>query len=195
MSRFPQSENPFLEIGFRSASSEGTLQTIELLGVPGEKLPNDEYLVSDKVKSFFDDLIIGSLFRKSRSIRECDFRSLKIWLYDTEISDQERGYEIPKIDEKDLSIRSQNPISKLKTIYVLDNELQGKQYQIWEQVCHELFGSLFNKFSAPPELPEIIANNPLFMPLKRVVESIESIDRYGKDKQKLFFDALIIQVD
>lgn len=195
MSRFLESENAFLEIGFRSSSSQGTLQTIELIGIPGEQMPNGKYVVRDEIRLFFDDLMVRSLFRKSRMIPECDFQFLKIWLYDTQISDTERGYQIPQIDNKDLEISSQNPISKLKTIYVLDNELEGKEYQRWEKVCQELFASLFDKFIAPPELPEIIATNPLFAPLKLGVEFIESIDRYGKRKRDLFFDALIIQID
>jgi hypothetical protein len=98
MSRYSSSENPFLEIGFRSASSKGTLQTIQLIGVPGEQLANSEYAVSEKVRLFFDDLIVRTLFRKSRSTPDCDFHTLKIWLYDTETPNRERGYEIPEID-------------------------------------------------------------------------------------------------
>lgn len=112
------SKNPFLEIGFRSASSEGTLQTIELIGVPGEQLSNGEYAVSNKVRLFFDDLIVRQLFRKSRFIPECDFKILKIWLYDTEIPDQERGYEIPKLDNKDLPLVSKKSASKLKKKFI-----------------------------------------------------------------------------
>ncbi len=100
MSRYSSSENPFLEIGFRSASSKGTLQTIQLIGVPGEQLANSEYAVSEKVRLFFDDLIVRTLFRKSRSTPDCDFHTLKIWLYDTETPNRERGYEIPEIDQK-----------------------------------------------------------------------------------------------
>lgn len=106
MSRYSGSENHFIEIGFRSASSEGSLQTIELIGVPGERLPNGEYTVSNKVRLFFDDLIVRTLFRKSRFIPEGNFRALKIWLYDTLESNQERGYEIPELDERDIPITS-----------------------------------------------------------------------------------------
>jgi hypothetical protein len=196
MSRYSSSENPFLEIGFRSASSEGTLQTIELIGVPGERLPNGEYAVSDKVRKFFDDLIVRSLFRKSRFIPECDFRTLKIWLYDTEISNQERGYEIPKIDQRDLRLRENNMVSKLESIYILDNELEGKEYGLWKKICKELFGTLFANFIAPPEPPSIIADNPLFQPLVQMMDNLTgAVDHYGQMKKKLFFNALIIQVD
>lgn len=201
MSRFSQSESAFIKIGFRSSSSQGTLQTIELIGVPGEKLPNGKYAVRDKVRRFFDDLIVRHLFRKGRLIPECDFQELKIWLYDTQYDTQktapEIAYEIPNIDDRDLQINSRNSMSKLKTIYVLDNELQGQEYQDWEKVCQELFGSLFDQFIAPPEVPKIIENNNnlVFNLLKSGLEFIESIDRYGKNKQNLFFDALIIQVD
>ncbi len=95
---------------------------------------NGEYAVSDKVRLFFDDLIVRTLFRKSRFIPDCNFHSLKIWLYDTETSNQERGYEIPEIDQRDLSFRSKNPASKLEKIYILDNELEGEKYELWKKV-------------------------------------------------------------
>jgi hypothetical protein len=196
MSRYSSSENPFLEIGFRSASSKGTLQTIELIGVPGERLASGGYAITDKVRLFFDDLIVRTLFRKSRFVPECNFCTLKIWLYDTETPDEERGYEIPKIDERDLCFRSKKGNSKLEKIYVLDNELEGEEYRRWKEVCKELFGSLFTNFIAPPEPPEIIADNFLVKPLVEIIDNFtDAFVRYGPMKRKLFFNALIIQVD
>lgn len=191
MSRYSSSENPFLEIGFRSASSKGTLQTIELIGVPGERLASGGYAVSDKARLFFDDLIVRTLFRKSRFVPECDFCTLKIWLYDTETPDEERGYEMPKIDEKDLCFRLKNSASKLERIYVLDNELEGEEFRIWKEVCKEIFGSLFTNFIAPPEPPDMIADNLLFKPLVQIIDNFtDTFDRYGQMKRTLFFYCL-----
>ena len=196
MSRYSSSENPFLEIGFCSASSKGTLQTIQLIGVPGEQLANSEYAVSEKVRLFFDDLIVRTLFRKSRLTHDCDFHTLKIWLYDTETPNRERGYEIPEIDQKDLCLPSKNPASKLEKIYILDNELQGEEYRRWKEVCKELFGNLFSNFIVPPEPPNIIADSLLFKPLVEIIDNFSNtVDRYGKMKKSLYFNALIIQVD
>ena len=196
MSRDSRQENPFLEIGFRSASSQGTLQTIELIGIPGKRLSNGEYIITDKVRLFFDDLIVRTLFRKSRLINQCDFHALKIWLYDTETQDQNRGYEIPEIDDRDLCLRTKKSNSKLEKIYVLDNELQGEEYKQWKEVCKQLFGILFTNFIAPPEPPDIIADNLLFKPLVEMVDTFtENFDRYGSQKRNLFFNTLIIQID
>jgi len=193
MSDFSQSKNVFLATVFSSDSPENSLQTIEVVGVPGEKLSNGEYSVNDKVKNLLDDLVIKRIFYKSRSIRECDFQFLKIWLYETDISNSKRGYEIPKIDDQDLSIyRSQNSSSKLKLIHVLDNGLEGEEKKKWEKVCQELFGSLFDKFIVPLEPPSMIKDNPL---VNLFANIIESVDPYAKDKQDLYFDALIIQID
>jgi hypothetical protein len=196
MSRYSSLENPFLEIGFRSDSSKGTLQTIELIGVPGERLASGGYAITDKVRLFFDDLIVRTLFRKSRFVPECDFCNLKIWLYDTETPDEERGYEIPKIDEKDLCFRRKKNSSKLEKIYVLDNELEGEEYRRWKEICKELFESLFTNFIAPPEPPDMIADNLLFKPLVQIIDNFtDTFDPYGLMKRNLFFNALIIQVD
>ncbi len=68
-------------------------------------------------------LFLLKKFIESCLIPECDFRFLKIWLYDTEISDRERGYEITKIDERDLCLLKNNFLpSKLEKLFVLDNE-------------------------------------------------------------------------
>ncbi|MEC4983539.1 MAG: hypothetical protein SAJ37_17175 [Oscillatoria sp. PMC 1068.18] len=197
MSAFSQPETIFLEIGFQSSDTKGKLQQIYLIGIPGENLPNGQCTVSPKTRLFFDDSITRSLFQKSRFIPECDFRFLKIWLYDTETSNEERGYEIPKIDERDLCLLKNNSLpSKLEKIFVLDNELQGREYEIWKKCCQELFGSLFSKFIAPPEPPDIVAENFLFKPMVDLIDGFTgNLDRYGKMKKKLFFNALIIQVD
>jgi hypothetical protein len=185
-------ERVFLEIGFRSPEREGCLRSIELLGLPGQKLKNGECVVSDKVQQFFDDLIVRKIFRQSRRIPDCNFEYIKIWLYDTEIGDAERGYAVPKIDKGDLAIRSNVFSSKLERIYVLDNKLQGREYELWKKIAENLFSPLFMEFIAPPELPAILADNPV---AKFVEKMTDSVDNYGKMRQKLFFNALIIQVD
>ncbi|OZH53300.1 hypothetical protein AFK68_18540 [Hydrocoleum sp. CS-953] len=203
MSQIP-TEKIYLEIGFRSPETDGNLKTIELLGVPGQRLNNGECVVSNKTKSFFDKLIVRELFRQSRLLPNCNFEYLKIWLYDTEIGNNERGYSVPTIDEGDLEISCNVPGSKLERIYVLDNELTGQERQSWRRNAENLFNPLFIKFIAPPELPsllseESIANNPLIQLFKPFVEVIdktnETIDKYAKMKQSLFFNALIIQID
>ena len=191
MSRSSQSKTVFIDVAF-SSSSEGTLRNISLIGLPVRESANGELIDSDDVTKCFDDLIVRPLFRGSRSIRECDFQSLKIWLYDTRISnDKERGYVIPQIDRRDLSIPSQNSSSKLKTIYVLDNELEGVIYQEWKEVCQKLFSVLFNKLVAFPEQPQVSKGNFL----GQLLGSLENIDPYARQKKEFTFDSLIIQVD
>ncbi len=203
MSQTPE-EEIYLEIGFRSPETDGNLKTIELLGVPGQRLENGECVVSDKIKNFFDQLIVRELFRQSRLLPNCNFEYLKIWLYDTEIENNERGYSVPTIDSSDLEIESNIPESKLERIYVLDNELTGQEYESWKRDAENLFNPLFIKFIAPPEFSsflteESIANNPLIQLFKPFAEGIdkkiEAFDKYAKMKQSLFFDALIIQID
>ena len=192
MSRSSQSKTIFIDVAF-SSSSGGTLQDITLIGLPVRESANGELIDSDYVTKCFDDLIVKPIFRESRSIRECNFQSLKIWLYDTRISnDKSRGYVIPEIDRRDLAIPSRNSSSKLKIIYVLDNGLQGEFYQEWKEVCQKLFGRLFNKLVAFPEQPQISKGNFL----GQLLGGLENIDPYAREKKELItFDSLIIQVD
>ena len=125
MTSSSQPKKAFLQVGFRSPEAKGSLRTIEILGIPGTKLRNGEYVVTDKTKSFFDDLIVRKLFQRSRFLPDCDFEYLKIWLYDLDVGDSKRGYDIPKLDEHDLKIKSTVSSSKLESIYVLDNGLNA----------------------------------------------------------------------
>jgi hypothetical protein len=192
MSQRSDSEKVFLQIGFRSPEREGSLRTIELFGIPGERLGNGEYIVSEKTQRFFDDLIVRKIFRDSRRLPSCDFEHLKIWLYDIDVKDEERGYEIPRIDERDLKIRSDVGSSRLERIYVLDNELDGREYELWKKTAEALFIPLFSKFLTPPEPPDILRNIPL---VKFAEEIAEKVDPYLKMRQSVFFNALIIQID
>jgi hypothetical protein len=192
MSRTPKPEKIFLHIDFRSSESNGILNTIEIFGLPGEKLNNGQCVISEKVQRFFDDLIVRKIFRQSRRIPDCNFEYIKIWLYDTEIGDAERGYAVPKIDKSDLEIKSNVFSSKLERIYVLDNQLQGREYELWKKTAENLFIPLFMEFIAPPELPSILADNPF---VKFVEKMTNSIDNYGGMRQQLFFNALIIQIN
>lgn len=194
-------ETVFLKIGFRSCEQDGSLTTIELFGVPGKNSSTGQVDSSVQIKRFFDDLIARSIFRKARLIPECDFKYLKIWLYDTETKDAERGYQIPPIDESDLEITSNVPFSKLELIYVLDNKLTGIEDERWEKIVRELFTPLFFKFIAPPELPSELANIPFVKSMKaspfcKALEMVNStLDPYSDMKQNLFYNALIIQID
>jgi hypothetical protein len=192
MSRGSNSEKVFLQIGFRSSEREGSLRTIELFGVPGERLSNGEYTVSEKTRQFFDDLIVRKIFRDSRRLINCDFEHLKIWLYDMSTKDGERGYEVPIIDDRDFAIRSNTSSSKLERIFILDNELTGHDYDTWRETAESLFNPLFGKFLTPPEPPDIFKN----IPLVRFAEDVaEKLDPYLKMRQAVFFNALIIQID
>ncbi|MEH2226187.1 hypothetical protein [Nostoc sp.] len=186
------SDNIYTAVGFRSSEPDGSLKIIEIFGLPGQRIKNEQVVVTSKTQSFFDNLIVRKLFRQSYRIKNCDFKSLKIWLYDTEVNNKDRGYAIPEIDNRDLVIPSNVPYSNLKQIYVLDNNLKGDEYQEWRSIAEELFAPLFSGFLAPPEAPEIIAENPLF---KAVGSFFEPLDPYGKMKQNLLFNSLIIQID
>lgn len=201
MSYSANNNNIFLTIGFRSPDQQGSLNSIEIIGVPGKTDSTGQAIISKKIRALFDDLIARVVFRQSRMMPECDFEYLKIWLYDTETQDAERGYQIPQIDERDLEIKSNVPSSKLESIYVLDNQLEGQEYESWVKISRSLFTPLFLKFIAPPEPPSEIANNPVFKlmeasPLGKAFEKVnETLDPYGQMKQKLFFNSLIIQID
>ena len=98
-------------------------------------------------------------------------------------------YQIPELDKRDLKIQSNIPESNLKYIYVLDDELSGKEYQGWKKTSQNIFTPLFRKFVAAPELPQLPFNLPF-------LESLDSkLDPYARMKQELFFHGLIIQID
>lgn len=85
------------------------------------------------------------------------------------------------------------PKSSLKGIYVLDNELQDREYQQWEKTARSLFQPLLKNFVLPPQFPLFSLDKS---PLYAWKESMESqLDPYAQMKRSLFFDHLIIQVD
>jgi hypothetical protein len=186
------SDNIYTAVGFRSSEPGGRLKIIEIFGLPGQRIKNDEIVVTPKTQSFFDSLIVRKIFRQSPRIKNCDFESLKIWLYDTEVMNKERGYDVPELDKQDLVIRSNISYSNLEQIYVLDNNLQGAEYREWQNIVEELFKPLFSGFVVPPEAPEIIAENPLF---KAIGSILQPLDPDVKMKQNLWFNSLIIQID
>lgn len=105
---------------------------------------------------------------------------------------EERGYEVPSINNRDLPIASTVPSSKLEAIYVLDNELTGPEYQKWEKDAQQLLAPLFKEFIAPPEPPDILAN----ISVVQFFQSLgENLDPYSKAKKKITFNALIVQID
>ncbi|MFM6368703.1 MAG: hypothetical protein ACKPGN_10830, partial [Dolichospermum sp.] len=73
------SENIYTAVGFRSSEPDGTLRTIELFGLPGQKNRDDQVVFMPERQSFFDDLIVRKIFRQSCKIRNCDFKHLQIW--------------------------------------------------------------------------------------------------------------------
>jgi hypothetical protein len=190
--RNPESEIIYTVVDFRSPYREGSLRTIKLVGVPGLRLKNAKCVVLEKTQRFFDSLLVGPLFGLSIRVRDCNFRQLKIWLYDTQTRPEERGYEVPSIDNRDLLIASTVPYSKLEAIYVLDNELTGPEYQKWAKDAQQLLAPLFKEFIAPPEPPDILAN----IPVVQFFQSLgENPDPYSKAKKKITFNALIVQID
>ncbi len=199
MPRSSEGEKVFLQISFNASDREGSLRTIEIIGIPGEKLANGECVVSQKAQHFFDDLIVKPLFEESRRSRNCNFRYLKVWACHPDIKDSERGYSVPKVDKHDLKIGSDIPSSGLKNIYVLDNGLKEEEYRQWKQVAEDLFSPLFRKFIVSPRPPEIHGGNPFSRLIETVLDGVDSainsVDKYGEMKRSLFFDTLIIQID
>lgn len=191
----------FLNIGLRSPDPDAILHSIEICGIPGTATSAGQLTVNPKIQKFFDDLIARVIFHQAHRMPDCDFESLKIWLYDTGTPPEERGYEVPQLDDRDLLIKSKLVSSKLEFIYVLDNLLKGSEYKRWRKTVYQLFDPLFMKFTTPPEPPSELSNNPLFQlvaksPLGKGLETVnKTLDPYLEMKQDLFFNALIIQID
>lgn len=191
----------FLDIELRSPDPNTILNSIEICGIPGTYTSTGQLIVHPQIQQFFDDLIARVVFRQARQIPDCDFEYLKIWLFDTETPPEERGYEVPQLDDRDLLIKSKLGSSKLEFIYVLDNLLKGTEYKQWRKTVYQLFDPLFMKFTTPPEPPSEISNNPWFQlfsksPFGKGLETFnKTLDPYLELKQNLFFNALIIQID
>ncbi|XZN98333.1 MAG: hypothetical protein ACM65K_08630 [Microcoleus sp.] len=194
MPRANQSQNPrtsksqdiFLTVTLESTHRDSKLKQIQIIGVPGQN-QNGKNILSEAMSCFFDDTIGRPIFAASRQITNLDSQKLTIWLYPTD--EDSLGYQVPKIDERDLELKSNVRESNLKLIYVLDNDLKGNEYRRWKKTSEDIFTPLFRKFVAPPELPQL----PFSLPF---IESWDSkLDPYAKMKRELFFDALIIQVD
>ncbi|MGB3510651.1 MAG: hypothetical protein WBA93_15750 [Microcoleaceae cyanobacterium] len=195
--RNSEAEIVYTSIGFNSPYREGTLRTIELVGVPGQIQKNGQCVVGAKTQRFFDELLVGKLFNLSIRQRSCNFQKLKIWLYDTNARWEEMEYQVPEVDNQDLLIGPNISSSKLKAIYVLDNRsvdtrLTGAEYQRWVRTAQELFTPLYMEFITPPEPPDILGNNPVVQFFQAVGENF---DVHGRAKKKMLFDALIIQID
>lgn len=191
----------FLDIELRSPDPDTILNRVEICGIPGTYTSVGQLIVHPKIQQFFDDLIARVIFRQARQMPDCDFEYLKIWLFDTETPPEERGYEVPELDDRDLLIKSKLVSSKLEFIYVLDNLLKGSEYKQWRKTVYQLFDPLFMKFTTPPEPPSELSNNPLFQlvaksPFGKGLETVnKTLDPYLEMKQNLFFNALIIQID
>ena len=190
------SQEVFLSVGFRSSVPDGNLRTIELIGVPGQKMNDGQSVISDKAKQFFDNTLIRKVFSESRHIPECEFEFIKIWLDGPEL--RKREYDIPEIQSPpDYEIQCNIPSSRLKSIYVLrDNKLVGNEGQRWKKTVDQIFTPLFREFMAPPEISESLSNNPLARLVGSLVDSVVSpLDQYAKMKKNLFFDTLIVQIN
>ncbi|MEM8780425.1 MAG: hypothetical protein AAGF26_16450 [Cyanobacteria bacterium P01_G01_bin.49] len=188
MPRKTKAENIYLSATYESSHRDSILKQMQIIGIPGEN-QNGEYILSDLMYRFFDDTIARPIFAQSRQISNLDWKKLKIWLFATEEDDDSLEYQIPELDNRDLKIKSNIPESNLNCIYVLDDDLSGKEYQRWKKTAQNIFTPLFRKFVAAPELPQLPFNVPF-------LESLDSkLDPYAKMKRELFFDGLIIQID
>ncbi|MEH2064579.1 MAG: hypothetical protein V7K50_20350 [Nostoc sp.] len=182
------SQNIYLSISFRSPEISGSLQTIKLHGVPGQELNNGECVLDNEMKKFCMDNIVAKIFRRSLDLNS-EFNRLEIWFYNSNTARQKISYFLPEVDERDLLILSNISTSKLKQIYVLDNELEGNELTDWHKEVKSLFKPLFEEFV-------IMSDNLKSVPLFKGIESVISkgILHYEM-KQNLFFDTLMIQVD
>ena len=180
--------NIYLSISFRSPETSGSLQTIKLHGVPGQELSNGESIVDNEMKNFCSDTIVGKIFRRSLDLNS-EFKRLEIWFYNSNTARQEISYLLPEVNERDLLIPSNISTSKLKQIYVLDNELEGDALIDWHQEVKSLFKPLFEEFVI---MSENLKSVPLFKGIEHVIS--KGILHYEM-KQNLFFDTLMIQVD
>ena len=188
MPRNTKTQNIYLSATYESSHHDSILKQIEIIGIPG-KNKNGQYILSDLMYRFFDDTIARPIFAQSRQISNRDWQKLKLWLLPTEEDDDFLEYQIPELDKRDLKIQSNIPESNLKYIYVLDDELSGKEYHGWKKTAQNIFTPLFRKFVAAPELPQLPFNLPF-------LESLDSkLDPYARMKQELFFHGLIIQID
>jgi len=164
------------------------IEEIQLIGVIADKngQPSQETI------GFLDSSIVYPIFSHSSRIKGLEWKSLKIWLHDSTGQIDYRFYpeQVPSVNNIDLIIKSRNPISTLRAIYILDNHLEGSEYKFWRQSAETIFQELFQHFVAPPDLTKV--KRSLFSgPLKRLVEK----DRFANIKRDLHFDTLIIQVD
>ncbi|MCC5662751.1 hypothetical protein LC653_02090 [Nostoc sp. CHAB 5784] len=187
----PQSTKVYLSIDFRSTNPTGRLASIKLHGVPGRELENEEFSVNEKIRDFCNELIVDKIFRRSHNIGS-NFEHLEIWLYDSKSDRQNLEYLIPELDQDDLKIASDISASQLRNIYILDNKVQDDKLDDWEQEVRKLFRPLFAEFVKLPEMPESLANIPLF---KRVESVMSKTIPYHGILETLFFDTLIVQID
>ncbi|MFB2919892.1 hypothetical protein [Aerosakkonema funiforme] len=189
MPRTSKSQDIFLNVSLESSHPDSNLKQMDIIGIPGQT-KKGQYILTDAMSCFFDDTIGRPIFAASRQIPKLDWQKLTIWLYPTDEDYLE--YKVPTIDDRDLEIESNISESKLKLIYVLDNDLRGNEYRRWKNHAEAIFMPLFKRFVAPPQLPSSFPFNPF----GSFIDALDSrIDPYAKTKRELFFDALIIQVD
>lgn len=190
MSSKCDSDKVFLTASFSYPGNDKKFKKIEIIGVPGKKSANDHDVVEEEIKKLFNNLIIKTILKKSNSLHDCNFDSLKIWLYDMKESNENYGYQIPEIKESYFVMYSSLKISNLERIYVFDNELTGREQEEWKKTAKYLFTPLFNNFVTPPELPEELRNNPVS---KFIERGVEIFTPSIKIKQTISFNALIIK--
>ncbi|MEL6604464.1 MAG: hypothetical protein AAFP20_14700 [Cyanobacteria bacterium J06614_10] len=181
----------YLQVDFCSSDATHSLQKIELLGIPGERSEDGGYVVNERVNRFFEELLAKELFRESIKLTQFPVNTLKIWLYDTSISEEDRDYHLPEIKGKDLEINSPLSSSELERVFVIDKGFSGKDYEVWKSSCKELVTPLFSRFVPPPDPPEILKE---FLVMKFGEELSSKLDLYLSMRKNMFFNALIVQI-
>lgn len=164
---------------------------IELLGVPGERQENGQFVVNQKVTNLFRELISKEVFSDVYATCGCQFESIKVWLHDTSYPADLRETQFPKVTDKAYCIESPVQKSALTTICVLDNGLEADEYDAWKAACHKLYTPLFHRFVPPPAPPDVLKD---FLEMRFGPDLAGKLTLYLDMQNNLFFDALIIQM-
>jgi len=183
-------EAAYLPIVFKSQKEEDNLKSIEIFGVPAERLQNDECYISENAKNFLNDCVAEGLFTANRTLSQYSFESLKIWLYNTSKPQDSQGYPCPSRGQIAIELPSHLEASELTSISIVDIGLSGKPYQLWESGCEELFKPMFSRFIAPPDPPDVLKE---FLQMRFGTRLSTRLDLYLSMRKNMYFDALIVE--
>ncbi|MEL6776654.1 MAG: hypothetical protein AAFO06_05310 [Cyanobacteria bacterium J06597_16] len=159
---------------------------------PGERLSRAGEVTSERIETFFMNLVTKELSREHYCEYRERFKTLKIWLYATHLSSLPQLSQMPAVHPQDLNIEVPLVASELKHIYVLDSGLSGAEYDVWEESCRALFEPLFSRFVAPQHPPDILKQ---FMVMRFGDRLAKKLFLSLEMRKNMFFDALVIQTD